>query len=59
METTTYDGITRNLGGSMTHRHALRGLFTGTVAAVAGSAVLRADDTTPFCAIGHFCALTS
>jgi hypothetical protein len=59
METTTFDGITRNLCGSMTHRHALRGLFAGAMAAGAAGAVLRADDTTPFCAIGHYCALTS
>ena len=44
METTTFDGITRNLGGSMTRRGALRGLFAGAVAAVAGSAVLQSED---------------
>ncbi len=59
MKTTTFDGITRNLGGSMTHCHALRGLFAGAVAAGAGGAVLQADDTTPFCAIGHYFGLTS
>ena len=44
MESTTFDGIARNLGGSMTRRGALRGLFAGAVAAVAGSAVLQAED---------------
>ena len=44
MDTTTFDGIARNLGGSMTRRSALRGLFAGAVAAVAGGAVLQADE---------------
>ena len=44
MDTTTFDGITRNLGGSITRRGALRGLFAGAVATVAGGAVLQADD---------------
>jgi hypothetical protein len=43
MESATFDGITRNFGG-MTRRSALRGLFAGAVATVAGSAVLQAED---------------
>lgn len=44
METTTFDGIARNLGSSITRRSALRGLFAGAMAAVAGGALLHADD---------------
>ena len=40
MESTTFDGITRHLGRSLTRRSALRGLVAGAVAAVAGAAVL-------------------
>ena len=44
METTTFDGITRNLGSSLTRRSALRGLFAGAAAVVAGGALQRAED---------------
>ena len=44
METTTFDGIARSLSSSITRRSALRGLFAGAMAAVAGSALLHADD---------------
>lgn len=44
METTTFDGITRTLSHRITRRSALRGLFAGAVAGVAGGAVLQADD---------------
>ncbi len=44
METTTFDGISKNLGSSMTRRSALRGLFAGTAAAVAGGALLQSED---------------
>jgi hypothetical protein len=44
METTTFDGIARSLSSSTTRRSALRGLFAGAMAAVAGSALLHADD---------------
>ena len=44
METTTFDGIARSLGSSITRRSALRGLFAGAMAAVAGGALLHADD---------------
>ena len=44
METTTFDGITRNLGSSLTRRSALRGLFAGAAAAVAGGALLQVED---------------
>ena len=44
METTTFDGIARSLSSSITRRSALRGLFAGAMAAVAGGALLHADD---------------
>ncbi len=44
METTTFDGITRTFGSRMTRRSALRGLFAGAAAAVAGGALLQAED---------------
>jgi hypothetical protein len=44
METTTFDGIARSLSSSTTRRSALRGLVAGAMAAVAGSALLHADD---------------
>ena len=44
MDTTTFDGIARTLSGSMTRRSALRGLVAGAVAAVAGGALLEAED---------------
>jgi hypothetical protein len=40
MTITTFDTLTRELGSNMTRRSALRGLFAGAVAAVAGGAVL-------------------
>ena len=40
METTTLDTIARTLGSTMTRRSALRGLFAGAAAAVAGGALL-------------------
>ena len=40
METTTFDGIARSLSSSITRRSALRGLFAGALAVVAGSAAL-------------------
>ena len=44
MDTTTFDGIARNLGSSMTRRSALRGLFAGALAVAAGGALLHTDD---------------
>ena len=44
METTTFDGITKTLGSSLTRRSALRGLFAGAMATVAGGALLQADE---------------
>ena len=44
METTTFDGIARSLSSSITRRSALRGIFAGAMAAVAGSALLQAED---------------
>ena len=44
METTTFDGITKSFGSRMTRRSALRGLFAGAAAAVAGGAVLGIED---------------
>ena len=44
METIKFDGIARTLGSSITRRSALRGLFAGAMAAVAGGALLHADD---------------
>ena len=38
METTKFDGIARSLGSSITRRSALRGIFAGAMAAVAGGA---------------------
>ena len=43
METTTFEGIARSLGSSITRRRALRGLFAGAAAAVSGAAVLEAE----------------
>ncbi len=40
MDSTTFDGITRHLGSSLTRRSALRGLVSGAVVAVAGATVL-------------------
>ena len=44
MDSTTFDGLTRNLGSSLTRRAMVRGLFAGAAAAVAGGALLQADD---------------
>ncbi len=44
METTTFDGIARTLGSSVTRRSAMRGLFAGAAAMVAGGALLQAED---------------
>ena len=44
METTTLDTIARTLGSTMTRRSALRGLFAGAAAVVAGGAVLQVED---------------
>ena len=43
METTTFDGIARTFGSTLTRRSALRGLVAGALAAVAGGAVLSTD----------------
>jgi hypothetical protein len=43
MDTTTFDGLTRNLGNGLTRRAALRGIFTGAVAIVAGGAVVEVE----------------
>jgi len=44
MDTTTFDGLTRNLGNTLNRRSALRGLVAGAAALVAGGAILQADD---------------
>ena len=44
MDTTTFDGITRNLGSTLTRRSALRGLVAGAAAVVAGGTLLHAED---------------
>ena len=44
MDATTIDSIARTFGTSMTRRSALRGLVAGAAAAVAGGALLHADD---------------
>ncbi len=44
METTTFDGIARTFGSSLTRRSALRGLFAGAAAVVAGSAVPQSEE---------------
>ena len=43
MDKTTFDGLTRHLGSSLTRRGALRGLFAGTLAVATGGAIL--DET--------------
>ena len=43
METTTFDGITKSLGSSITRRSAVRGLFAGALAVVAGGAALEGE----------------
>ena len=44
MDTTTFDGIARTVSGRMSRRSALRGLFAGATALVAGGALLQAED---------------
>ncbi len=44
METTTFDGIARNFGSTLTRRSALRNLFAGAASVVAGGAILQAED---------------
>jgi hypothetical protein len=44
METTTFDGIARTFSSSLTRRSAVRGIFAGAMAAVAGATLLHADD---------------
>ena len=44
METITFDGIATSLSRTSTRRSAVRGLFAGALAAVAGGALLQADD---------------
>ena len=45
METTTLDTIARSLSSSMTRRSALRGIFAGVAAAVAGGTLLQSEET--------------
>lgn len=71
MATTTFDTLARELGTSLTRRAALRGLFAGAVAAVAGGAVLSHETAakrrrkrgrkarTQFLAPGAFCSNNS
>lgn len=44
MDATNFDSIARAAGRSLTRRHALRGIFTGAIATVAGGALITADD---------------
>jgi len=44
VETTTFDGITKSLSSRSTRRSAMRGLVAGALAAVAGGALLEADN---------------
>ncbi len=44
METTTFDGIARTFGNSLTRRSALRGLFAGAATIVAGGATLQSEE---------------
>ena len=44
METMKFDGIAKSLGSTSTRRSAVRGLFAGALAAVAGGVLLHADD---------------
>jgi hypothetical protein len=45
MDSTTFDGITRNLGRTLTRRSALRGFVASATAIVAGGALLQAEET--------------
>ena len=45
MDITTFDTLSRTVGTSQTRRSALRGLFVGAAAVVAGGVLLSADDT--------------
>ncbi len=44
MDSTTFDGITRNLGSTLTRRSALRGFVASAAAVIAGGAILQAED---------------
>ena len=44
MDTTSFDGITKTFGRTLTRRSALRGLVAGAVAAAAGGALLQTDE---------------
>ena len=44
MDSTRLDSVARHLGSGMTRRSALRGLFAGAAAAVAGGALLQGED---------------
>jgi uncharacterized membrane protein len=44
MDSMTFDGITRNLGSTLTRRSALRGFVASAAALVAGGAILQAED---------------
>ena len=44
MDSTTFDGLTRNLGSTLTRRSALRGLVASAAAVVAGGALLQGED---------------
>ncbi len=44
MDSMTFDGITRNLGSTLTRRSALRGFVASAAAVIAGGAILQAED---------------
>ncbi len=44
MDSTRFDSAARLIGSNMTRRSALRGLFAGAAAAVAGGALLQVED---------------
>ena len=44
MDTTSFDGITKTFGRTLTRRSALRGLVAGAVAAAAGGALLQTEE---------------
>ena len=44
MDSMTFDGITRNLGSTLTRRSALRGFVASAATIVAGGALLHAED---------------
>ena len=45
MDSTTFDGITRTLGSTLTRRSALRGFVASAAVVIAGGAVLQAEET--------------